>query len=249
MIELCILSIAIAGAVPPLTTEQAARVQTADPSRDHQEEAFAALLENASLWSGDPAEVPARDQPDSSAVQTDPDAYRGDLFRIRGQLLQITRMKRPYETVYEWFVRLPSGRPVFVYVAELPDPDLFQAEQHVEVLGRFYKVMTMSDRQDRRQRYSAFVGALPVHVNTAPPRREVAYLWVVGLPVLAMLIVFVFLLGSVRKRRKADSAALLRRRVRAPDRDEADFADGGAPLPDDPADALAELRRRAEAGP
>ena len=229
-------------AIPPLTEEQVTRLRAADPGRDHQEDAFVALLENARQWTAPPGDAPARQHADSVEVVENPDSYRGDLFRIRGGLELITRLKRPYDKVYEWCVRSPDDRLVIVYVASIVQVGSFQRGDQVELLGRFYKVMTMIDQTGRRREYAAFVGAQPSHVRAKAASRDAALLWFVGLPVVVLLIVFLLLLGYVRRRHRGPSPQP------AGQWTDDSIADKGAPLPEDPAEALAELRKRAEAG-
>ena len=199
--------------VLPLTEAQTVRLQAAQTARDHREDAFAALIENAVLWEGDPANVPARDHPDSDAVLSSPDAYRGDLFRIRGRLEQITRLKRPYESVFEWFIASEaSDRLMIVYVASPAEPGSFKPGDDVEILGRFYKGLTMTARDGVAREYPAYVGALPGHLAAAKPSGGAVFLWVIGLPVVVLLIVFIVLLGYVRRRRQPHDRGLASRR-------------------------------------
>lgn len=226
-------------AIPPLTHQQQMRLDTARDGRDHQEEAFVALLENVRQWHGLLGDTPVRLHMNAQQLIDDPDAYRGELYRLSGRLEQQTILNRPHETIQEWFLRGSDGMPVLVFVVGIEDEAAWRDGQIVEIFARFYKLVDAVDRQGRTQRYVSFVGRHPRIVATAPASGMVQ-LWIIALPVAALLIAFAFLLIFVRRQRGTG------RPVRFGASREVTLDEQGG-LPDDPADALAELKRRAEA--
>lgn len=230
-------------AVPPLTDEQAARLATARDGRDHQEEAFFALLENVRQWDGTVGDTPVRLQANIAQLVDDPDAFRGEVVRIAGRLEQRAALKGQYAGVEEWFVRIDSGEPVIVFVVDLEGgAERWQEGRHVEVFGRFYKRVDAVDRQGQLRQYAAFVGAWPLAIRPATTR-EMVQLWVVAVPVVALLAAFVLLLIFVRRQGRSGQ------QVRGPAVETGLLeVNTEGDLPDDPAEALAELRRRASSG-
>ncbi|MHC4947022.1 MAG: hypothetical protein ACYTG1_01995 [Planctomycetota bacterium] len=227
------LILLVLAAVPALTAEQQARLATARDGRDHREEAFAALLENVEGWTGDPGDAPVRLRPDPDRMTGDPARYRGDLCRLAGVLQQRTRLDPPFEHVHEWFIRDDEGRPILVYVLEPGDAPTFAPGARVRLLARFYKRAEEEARDGRRHVYAAFVGAAPTRAAPAGELRGLVY---VAVPVVIMFAVFLLLLLGGWRRRSAGRARSVP--PEAP-------VDDPRPLPDDPAAALTELRRRA----
>lgn len=231
-----ILGILLA-AVPPLTDAELARLRTADDGTDRRGAAFAALVEHVARWTPAAAGGDDLPAPDLDALLADPDAHRGRPFRAAGVIQQQVPLAYPYEHVGEWFVRDAAGRPFVVYVCGLDAAGAFRDGRAVAVTARFYKRVEATARDGRPRRYAAFVGAFP---RPDPARRAGrARLWLVTAPVAVMLVVFLLLLLYARRGGKPVRA---RRAAAAPWVDP-----GDEPLPDDPAEALAELRRRAEA--
>jgi hypothetical protein len=229
-------------AIPPLTAGQRIRLETATDGRDHREEAFIALLENARQFGETPGDAPVRLSPDIDAMLDDPESYRGELCRVRGTIEQITKLGRPYDDVWEWFVIEPSDRPVIVFVVDLTDDEqsTFSRGAEIALYARFYKRIDAVVRDGKMHRYAAFVGAKP---------RLLAVSWgglgttgTFFVILLVALLIFVVLLILVRRQRRS----LPVRRVRSIVSDSPEELDRSADLPDDPVEALAELRRRAE---
>jgi hypothetical protein len=223
-------------AIPPLTDDEAARLGTAADGVDRRGDAFAALVENVARWvpaTVDAASLPA---PDLDRIVADPAAQRGAVYRVAGRIQQQVPLAYPYENVVEWFVRDDAGRPMIVYVRGLGPGHGFRDGRAVVVPARFYKRVDAEARDGRLHRYAAFVGAFP---RPAGEGGGWGRLWVVTVLVVVMLVVFLLLL-------------LYARRGQGPMRARAVIGGpwpgaGDDGLPDDPAEALAELRRRAEA--
>ncbi len=231
--------------VPPLTEEQVIRLETAADGYDVREEAFFALIEHARSWSDAPGDQPVRLNPDFEEMLREPHRYRGDLCLIEGRLAQQAVLDPPYDVAHEWFIRTESGRPIAVYVVGLDDEaaGAFRDGMSVRVYARFYKRMNEIARDGAERSYPAFVGALPESLRPAQPGMHgLTDAWIVLVPVLILLLVFALVLMYVRsQKRKAR-----RERPRALMRLDADESEQ-APLPEDPAEALAELKRRQDA--
>ncbi len=233
-----ILGIALA-AIEPLTEDQRVRLATAFDGRDHQEAAFVALVENVRLWTPGVGDAPIRLQPDLTAMLADPEAYRGSLCQIAGRVQQQTPLSALYEGVTEWFVRDESGRAILVYVVGREGDSIISDGQAVVLHARFYKRVDAIARDGVSRSYPAFVGALP----RRPVAAEAALggVLVVVIPVAVLLVIFLLLMLYVRRNRAE-------RRLRLPMIGERPEVDESPALPDDPVDALNEMRRRAEAG-
>lgn len=240
--------VCVLAAVPPLTQAQREALAAAQDGRDEKDAAFAALLENAAKWTAGAGDEPVRLEPDVDTMLADPARYRGDMCRIVGAIQQQTRLAAPYERVTEWFVRDASGRPLLVYVygvADTDEPGGFRDGQPVEIYARFWKRVEAEARDGLKRPYPAFVGALPKRPDAPsdilPTIGRVPLAWV-AIPVALLLIMFVIVLLMVRRSRSPA-------RVAAAHADRpAMQVDEGPALPDDPAAALDELRRRAETG-
>jgi len=231
----------------PLTEQQIERLNTAIDGRDHREEAFVALKENLRTFDGEPGDAPLRLHPDLHAMIEQPNRYRGDLCALTGVIQQITPLHGVHDDVMEWFIRDDSGRPILIYVVQAVDQSFqalrdFQAGDNVRVYGRFYKRVEFTARDGRRRSYPAFVAAHPQHAATPTVSADaVDWLLVLVAIVVALLGCFIVLLFYVRRTRSGRAQpTLLRRAMNEP-------MEGDSALPEDPADALGELRRRAEA--
>ncbi len=233
-----ILGIALA-AIEPLTNDQRVRLATAFDGRDHQEAAFVALVENVRLWTPGVDDAPIRLRPNLTAMLGDPEAYRGSLCQIAGRVQQQTPLSALYEGVTEWFIRDESGRPILVYVVGHEGDPTIGDGQAVVIHARFYKRVDDIARDGVSRSYPAFVGALP----SRPVATDAALggLLVVVIPVVVLLVIFLLLMLYVRRNRTE-------RRLRRPVIGERPEVDESPALPDDPIDALDEMRRRAEAG-
>jgi hypothetical protein len=233
-------------AIPPLTEGQRTRLATAHDGRDHREEAFAALLENARAWSEGAGDAAVRLNPDIEVMITSPDDYRGDLCRIVGVIQQQTALPRPWEGASEWFLRNDAGRPIIVFITGLTgEQDVFRDGGRVMVYARFYKRIDAEARDGQVHRYAAFVGAHPVMMD-ASPRGAGAFPGVFALAILVIVglaAVLIALLVLARRQGSRRIGAASFRAVRG----DLPAVDEGEALPDDSAEALAELKRRSEA--
>ena len=232
--------------LPPLTDEQRTRLATAYDGRDHREEAFVALLENARAVAGlEPHDQPGPEPapPDVDALMASPGEHRGELCRIAGVIQQKSPLPWPYEEVREWWLRAGSGPPVVVYVVGMTAEEEvpFKIGRRVSIIARFYKRTTSLARDGRTRDYAAFVGAhprLPGGRGDVTSSLPVIFA-LVGLGAGGGLLVLLLVLAARRSRGPASMRTVATGDPRG--------LDAEAPLPDDPSEALAELRRRAEA--
>jgi hypothetical protein len=232
-----ILCVACA-AIPPLTDAERSRLGTAVDGRDARDEAFAALVENVGRWPPGVGDDPQPD-PDLERILAEPDTYRGRPYRVAGIIQQQTPLAYPYDDISEWVVRDGAGRPIIVFVcghAGEPPNRGFREGRPVVIPVLFYKRVDAVALDGRLHRYPAFVGAYP---RSGAAGAGWGRLWAVTVPVAVMLVVFLLLLLYARRgqgpmRARAAAAGPWTER-------------GDEHLPEDPAEALAELRRRAEA--
>ncbi len=225
----------VLGAVPGLTDDDRARLAAAADGGDQRGDAFAALVGHVGRWSPGLGDTPVRLDLDPQHVLADPAANRGELFQLAGTLEQPAWLPPPDDAIAEWFVRDAAGRPMIVYVCGLSPDHSFRDGQLVTLPARFYKRVDARARDGRVHGYAAFVGAYPRHV---PGGGGLGHLWKVAVPVAVMLIVFLALLAYAR--RGGRPARRVTRYVGS-------LPGGEPPLPDDPVEALGELRRRAGA--
>ena len=232
--------LALLAAIPPLTETDRARLEFARAGGDHRDEAFAALVEHAETWTTGLEDVgaePIRLEPDLDALRG---AARGALCRVAGVLSQRTALGPPYDHVAEWFVRDEAGTPVIVYVVGPTEGAGLTDGEAVEIAARVYKPIEATDRAGTPRTYPAFVGARPRAAASAAANAVPPLPWLLVAPVAAMFMIFLALLiaGKRGDRRRP----VLRAAPPAPE------PERGPPLPDDPDEALHELRRRADGG-
>jgi len=231
-------------ALPPLTDSQRVRLETAYDGRDHQEEAFAALLENARSFPQDVvAGAGALPAPDVAALLEAPDARRGEAALIIGRLEQRSPLARPFAGVSEWFVRDERGQPLLVYVVDDASVDV-EPGRRVEIVARFYKRVDAVGRDGRDRSYAAFVGAHPrvVRIVSAGDGGALAALAAL---LAGMALVLVVVSAFARRQRRRPPADARRSAGARGSGDPGVGVDEAGGLPDDPAEALDALRWRA----
>ena len=232
-------------AVPPLSDDQAARVNGAVDGADYHDEAFLALVENVRGWTPGLGDEPIRLNPDFAAMMEAPASYRGQLCRITGMLQQATKLTAPYEHVTEWFVRRDDNHALVVYIVGAADAAAFKDFDPVETDARFYKRMEFVARDGKKHTYPAFVGAFPRRGLAGATVSQGSPAQFIGGMVVLLGIVFVAVL--LWTRRSGGRHARLRiQEHRSASLELPRGVDDSKPLPDDPAQALAELKRRAE---
>lgn len=240
MAILTAIAAAILASVTPLTPDQRVALETAYDGRDHQESAFDALLENVGSWTEGIGDEPVRLEPDFEAMLNDPGGYRGELCRISGRLEQQSWLAPPHQDVAEWFIRGAGDEAIALYVCGLGADRQFDDGAEIVVHARFYKRIDADARDGERHRYAAFVGAFPEFAG-GPAQSAGGFALILVIPVAVLLFVFMVLLVYVRRSGKANSRG--HRRADVASQHE---VDASPPLPDDPAEALSELRQRSE---
>lgn len=271
---LVFVSGSLVAATTPLTEEQRIAIETARDGYDQREQAFAMLLENARSWtpgnqipgSQTPGSQTPESQtpgmetqgeavlarPDDAAVVERPDEFRGRLFELEGVIQQQMRLANPEEGVMEWFIRTDNGVPLVIYMDEKALGEPWRDGQRVRMLARFYKVIELTARDGVARQYSAFVGGFPAAISPHPPsppppegrgsavtsRPPTSFR---GLVTVLLIMIVIFVIAALVARSKRRPTRDGRIAINGPGVDEA------GSLPDDPAQALAELRRRSEA--
>ena len=230
-------------AIPPLSDSQLERLSHASDGADHREDAFLALVENVRQWRIDsPADSPPV-ATDWSAFVNEPAPLRGKLFHFQGMLEQRTALAPPYENVQEWFVRNEHGTPLVVYVTGVDWNLEIPPRATISIIARFFKRMDFVARDGKQRSYAAFVGTspriLPATQQSDSSAAARSRVWMIAAPVAALLMFFIFLRLALGRRGSRYSVGH-RPRIT----DDAAMADHPEFLPSDPADALAELKRR-----
>lgn len=243
------------GAVPALTPAQRESLLTAKAGLDHREPAFDALVENARA--GDPA-VTSSPSPVEEVIEMDTGwagvangsvvLDRGGLYRIEGVIQQQSLLDLPHHDVAEWFIRSDDGTPLLVFVVGLDHRQCFHDGQRVRLDARYYKAIDAMARDGTLHRYPALVGRRPVHVmnvrSTMTGQGSLQPLFPIAISTGALVVGFGAVVLVIRMTRGKRNARPQWRSTATPDNHEA-LVDETAPLPDDPAEALAELKRRA----
>lgn len=235
--------LSVRGDIPPLTDAQIARLEAAQDGQDHREDAFEALMENMELSDGEAGDSLIRLNPELDAMTGYPADFRGDLCLLTGIIQQQAVLPAPYETVSEWFLRDDDGEPMIIYIAGLPGGlgSGFQDGTRIRIIARFYKRVDFIARDGMQRSYPAFVGAKPkpLGLNGGDSLNR---MWTIVIPVSLLAMVFIILFVYVRyqKGRPPRHATALTHESGV---DEADS------LSDDPAQALSELRKRADNQP
>jgi hypothetical protein len=230
-----------AGGIPDLTRTQRWVLESADDDADFREPAFHELVEHVQTWTDAesedfPGDIAVRYGPDIASMLDDPDGSRGDVVYLAGTLIQQHRYDPPYDTTVEWFLRLDDDTPVMVYVVGVQQVD-WREGQRIEIFARFFKRISATARDGETRAYAAFVGAFP-RVRAGAHADVWRAIIILGVVVGALLVL---LLVTRRWSRRAAATRQPGRRLLA---DDLDASEDEPSLPDDPADALAEMKRR-----
>ena len=143
-------------------------------------------------------------------------------------------MRSPCQDMEEWFIRLSTGEPLALYV---PAGQIdVSPGQLVEVDALFYKVLKAKAADGQIRRYPVFVGGI-ARWPSDTTRSRIGWQ---RMDVL-MLLGFMLLLAMVM----VGVTLLARRQLPSERRQVVPMVEGGGDLPDDPAEALHELRSRA----
>ena len=171
---------------------------------------------------------------DHAAILDDPNRYRGSLVTISGRLEQHRTLGRPFEAVGEWFIRDDSGQPWAVYVIDVESDDVRDG-RYVTLSGLVYKRLRLDDRSGVERTFPALIASSPTwSVATAPVSAGRSQLWLL-VAVLAIGLIVVIILGRRLARHPSSRPVIV-----AADDDEP------MELPEEPSEALRELKRRGD---
>lgn len=242
------LSLQVTGQFPGLfSAEQVEQLQAARDDQEIGESAFAVLIEvaNDGIQADDEVTIVASDL---SVILKDPARFRGQQFQLNGTLVMNSDVTRPLglkpgtRAIEEWVVRSDKGIPFIVYVLHDGNRSA-SVGQSVRLNGRFYKRLLLQARDGEMKKYLAFVSPGPT--RTSRPRGLTAeHAWGVVVLVVFLGAIFLFVFFVTRRARRA--GAPITHRVGS---DLANEVDDRRPLPQDPAIALGELKRRAGGKP
>lgn len=248
------LLLTLALAIPPLTKAEKAQLQ-ATGDRDSRIEAgeLYPLLNNAVKWKlGDESGAQI---PDYNALFESPADYRGELFLIEG-LFNGEDSVRTMDTardgpwtgkLEQWMIanNAAGDAPLVIYLVNPPPRPEKGAE--IRLVGRFYKIWrTKVKNEDGQADYLTFIGHSAAVTGYAPPTDRGSPMTVMFAVVFAMIVAFVFLRMRMSKMggsSKVEQAATRILRERRGGEEEVEIDDT---LPENPVEALDELKRRHE---
>lgn len=249
------LPLQVTGQFPGLfSAEQVEQLQAARDDQEIGESAFAVLVEVANegiseyrTGNEDAGEL-SLGASDHFMILKDPARFRGQQFQLNGTLVMNTDVTRPLglkpgtRAIKEWVVRSDQGIPFIVYV--LHDGNRSSTVgQTVRLNGRFYKRLLLEARNGEMKNYLAFVSPGPRRISR-PPGLTAEHAWGIVVLVVFLGAIFLFVFFVTRRARRAGEPITAR-----VGRDLADEVDDMRPLPQDPAIALGELKRRAGGKP
>ena len=145
----------------------------------------------------------------------------------------------------ECFVRDADDTPLLLFLAGPPRGTLRDG-QRIRTPARYYKRIDLIARDGQLRSYPAFVaGATWMEMPAGSHRRDVRIerLWYIAAPVILMTIIFAAMNIRTRRKRHARGDRLAASQDHSHDQPGVEV---NADLPDDPAAAMAELRRRAQ---
>ena len=228
---------------PPLPDAVVDALLQVEDDRDAPDAGMLALLEHVQAWPDKAGSLAGRLHVEHDELVASPAAHRGVLMVVEGRLEQVEQLARPLEMVQEWFVRSPEGRPVMVYVPM--QGMLARPGDEVVLACYFYKRLQLEDRQGVARVYPVFIGGQPRVVAMeeqavdAALRDAEAYTTTMVSLISAIVLVLFVVLGLLwlnrRSKRRTPHAGIF---------GDVDPEPPVPPLPDDPADAMAELKRR-----
>jgi hypothetical protein len=238
-------------AIPPLTPEQVEQLSTAeDGSPRIDEGALYPLLQNALEWT--PGDETGAMVPDYQAIQEAPQKYRGRLFLIEGYFYQAfpAKLVRPLPgnpRVQEWSLIKTYDQAMQVLVVDGPaERDLPRRNQRVRMAARFFKMWQGKDQQGTPTLYPVFVGRA---ARTVPASGGASLESAIPNPIIIGVVVLAVAFAVVTLWRhrvlKRFEAQRTKERAEEEEHDRVfEEEPEGAPLPEDPIEAMKELERR-----
>jgi len=246
-------------AIPPLTEEQRAQLDTAtDDDKQVDQAALYPLLQNALEWK--PGDETGATVPDWKAFGAPADA-RGRLYLIEGRFFRSRPLKDGLaregawsgDKLQEWSIMLEDGKRsiIVLYVVNGPRiEDLPRVNQNIRAAARFYKVWVDKDADGKETRYPVFVGnsARTLGRPDAAPIVMPNFLHVIVFVLaVAFLVVTLWRFLSGRERSRQAQRALEKFEATQPVEEETPADPNAPPLPNDPIAAMEELERRRKA--
>ncbi|MAT81657.1 MAG: hypothetical protein CMJ29_08430 [Phycisphaerae bacterium] len=225
----------VMAALPPLSPSHQDILQTAVDEADVPDAAFEAMSAHVLQSGEDQHDEPIRLSFVVDDLLDSPGATRGELYRVEGRQLQQRTMLAPHQDIVEWFLRMPSGEPVIVYLP-LRDARSLKADgKGVTVDARFYKVVAALARDQQLRRYPAFFGRSPrlLAESRSVVTEQMDILLLLGF--LALLVIIGLALIAYARRQVRREPHQIHRPLRAWPASE-----------DDPAEALRELRSQSK---
>ena len=223
--------------VPRLDAQETLALEQVQDGPDVQGAVFELMARhvlNANQSDGS-SDEPVRIRMQVSSILDSPADVRGDLYRIQGRLLESRQMPQPHQEIEEWMMRLVSGEPVVVYLPASQASNFIGDGRVVSIEARFFRIIEARSRDGVARRYPTFFGAHPVSVGRADVMvwEQMDILMLLG---FMILLVVVGLVVMVMARRQGRRHPAFKPRV----------SENRSPFPDDPVDALKELRSRSE---
>ncbi len=229
------------------SVDQVEQLQAARDDHDIGEGAFAVLIDVTNDGLHDADEVVTID-PDFATMLKDPARYRAQQFKLSGVLVRRSDVTRPLglkpgtRAIEEWVVRSDKAIPFIVYVLQDGNRST-TVGQSIDLNGRFYKRLRLQTEGGDMKNYLSFVSSGPDRISR-PEGITAEHGW--GVVVLIAFLGGIFLFVTIVTRHSRRSGDAIRARV---GHELASEMDDGRWLPEDPAEALDELKRRAGGTP
>lgn len=221
--------------LPSLNHSESTALAAVQDAGDVPDAAFAVMVDHVKRSNDTENNEPIRLRLSVNTLLATPSATRGELYRVEGQFLDRRRMPPPYEDIDEWFLRVPSGEPVAVYLPADHAKGVEADGRPISIDARFYKVIEAVSLDGQIRQYPAFFGRSPqmlAETRTAALER-MDILMLLGF--LILLVVVALAVMAVARRQRLPRP----RRERLPVEPHGDMSD-------DPAVALQELRAKGE---
>ncbi|MEE2908505.1 MAG: hypothetical protein VX527_11825 [Planctomycetota bacterium] len=221
--------------MPSLNDEEITALADVQDAGDVPDATFAVMADHIKRLNLTENNEPIRLRLSVSTLLATPSATRGELYRIEGQFLDRRRMPPPHSDIDEWFLRLPSGEPVAVYLPSDHAKGLEADGRPISIDARFYKVIEANARDGQVRQYPAFFGRSPrmLAETRAAAMERMDILVLLGFLILLVIVAFAVM-------------ALARKQRRPRPQLERSPVEPQGNMSDDPAVALRELRSQGE---
>lgn len=223
LISLCVLVLGVMSALPE-------SLQHVDDDTEVPDKAFVDMINfvRSGAEVDDSVEIKIR----HDAVVEHPAQYRGMYVMIEGQVEQQRSLGRPFVDVQEWFVRDAHDLPWMIYVVGCSE---MATGRRVSISGHVYKRMHLQDRSGVMRFYPALIGCQPTWLAAAAAEQQESHASWLLLLVLVVALLAVLLIGRRVGRRPVARPAIF-----------SEDDETQPSLPDDPSEAMHELKRRGD---